>query len=439
MNPPGRFGHFLIVGGGASGVLMAAHLLRYASVRRVTLIETSKLLGCGIAYATDNPDHLLNTRVHNMSAFPEDPEHFLRWLHASQEAPSATPDCFVKRLAYGRYLGSLVADQTEERLHCIRGHCVGLEKTVTGIDACLEDGSRIGADAAIIATGYHIPSETANGLRNGWNFSQPQDRNQDVIVVGTGLSMVDYVISLIKRDHRGRITCISRRGLLPREHKKVSALAYERKDIPMGAPVSHVLQWLRQQINLPGAEGATWRDAVDGLRPHVSAIWMNWTLDERRRFLRHAAPWWEVHRHRMPPQSAALLSQAQASGQLDIVKARFDRIVSEGPPTAIAITAPGGDKTTLTGHVVDCRGIRRDPRSGRGKLVLDLLEQGLARVDPLGLGLDTTENASLIDKTGQPSDRLFAIGPCARGSLWEITAIPDIRVQCARLAASLAA
>ena len=75
--------HVLVVGGGASGVLMAAHLLRDPQGQaQVTILEGRHMLGCGIAYSTQDPGHLLNTRVSNMSAFARDPDHFRRWLAA---------------------------------------------------------------------------------------------------------------------------------------------------------------------------------------------------------------------------------------------------------------------------------------------------------------------------------------------------------------------
>jgi uncharacterized NAD(P)/FAD-binding protein YdhS len=75
--------HAIIIGGGASGVLLACQLLRLGnSGFRVTLIERRPEIGRGLAYHTGNPDHLLNVRAANMSALPEDPDHFWRWLSA---------------------------------------------------------------------------------------------------------------------------------------------------------------------------------------------------------------------------------------------------------------------------------------------------------------------------------------------------------------------
>ncbi|WP_199262188.1 FAD/NAD(P)-binding protein [Paracoccus binzhouensis] len=425
--------HIIIIGGGATGVLAAAHLLRDNPFLRISMIEKSQTLGCGIAYATDNPNHLLNTRVHNMSAFPDDPEHFLRWLHRTGEAPSATPDCFIGRTTYGRYLESLLSAWGGDRLTCHRQECLRVEESPGGVRAHLDDGSAIMGHLAILATGHAVPQHPSQGMRGGWDFTPPRDPEAEVAIIGTGLSMVDHVVSLLGRGHRGRITCLSRRGLLPRPHAAGQALAIAREEIPLGLPVSRLLLWLRARIRRAEARGRDWRDVLDGLRPHVSAIWRSWDEDSRRRFLRHAASWWEVHRHRMPPQSAALIAAAEARGQLQLLKARFQRLDGEG----LHLRTPEGPLLLPADHVIDCRGIRRDPETDSAPVVLDLIATGQGRLDPLRLGLDTTEDARLIARDGRVSRRLFAIGPCARAALWEITAIPDIRLQCARLAGSL--
>src|ERR1700756_5762111 len=103
--------HAIIIGGGASGVLFAYHLLRLGRAAfRVTLIEQRPEIGRGLAYHTGNPDHLLNVRAANMSALPDDPDHFWRWLSARGPDFGLCPDpfCFVPRRVYGDYIASLV-------------------------------------------------------------------------------------------------------------------------------------------------------------------------------------------------------------------------------------------------------------------------------------------------------------------------------------------
>jgi uncharacterized NAD(P)/FAD-binding protein YdhS len=89
-----------VVGGGFSGLMTALHLARSGSVR-VKLIEKTANFAQGAAYSTANPDHLLNVRAANMSAWPDDPEHFARWLAARR--PGAIPS-FARRGEYGLYL-----------------------------------------------------------------------------------------------------------------------------------------------------------------------------------------------------------------------------------------------------------------------------------------------------------------------------------------------
>jgi Uncharacterized protein conserved in bacteria len=252
--------------------------------------------------------------------------------------------------------------------------------------------------------------------------------------------MIDHVVTHLAAGHRGPVLCISRRGLLPQVHAPTRPLKLGRQDIPLGAPVSALLGWLRDRVRDSEAAGGTWRDAVDGIRPHIAAIWRSWDNEKRSRFLRHAAAYWEVHRHRMPPISADRIETARKRGQLSIVRGRFDTAtVQDNGRIRLNMTAHGRAEGSVhkVDHVIDCRGIRRDPVEHATPVIRDLLNQQAARLDPLQLGLDTTQDAQVIDASGWPSSRLFAIGPAARGALWEITAIPDIREQTFRLASDV--
>lgn len=434
---PGAFGaHVIVIGGGASGALMALHLLDTAPDIRVTVIERNALLGCGIAYGTRDPNHLLNTRVHNMSAFPDRADHFRDWLQQSGLAPAATDESFVGRKIYGRYLNDLIERAHETRpgrLRCVHGECLRLEETSRAVIAHVDDGTCIRGDRAVLATGHAVGAPDP-GLSGAWDFTPPADADQPVVIIGTGLSMVDHVVSLLRAGHRGTLTCVSRRGLLPQVHDDTHALSVSRGEVPLGAPVSVILHWLRGLVARAEAAGGTWRDAVDGIRPHVAAIWRAWGEPDRRRFLRHAASFWEVHRHRVPPESARWLREARDRGQLRVLRGRFDRVTAKGAQ----IRTAEGPVTLPAGRVIDCRGIRRDPARDSAPVIRDMLERGACRLDRLQLGLDTDELCRVLGPEGRASQRVFAIGPCARGALWEITAIPDIRVQCAGLARHVA-
>ena len=109
-----------VIGGGAAGTLQALHLLR-AGVDEVTLIERERAPGRGVAYSTGRPEHLLNVPARRMSAYGDDPDHFVRWF--SGRAGGGEED-FAPRMLYGDYLVELLGVSPVE---IVRGEAVGIE------------------------------------------------------------------------------------------------------------------------------------------------------------------------------------------------------------------------------------------------------------------------------------------------------------------------
>lgn len=434
--------HVTIIGGGASGTLAAAHLLqrRVTPQRlRITIVEAREDVGCGIAYSTDQSSHLLNTRVNNMSAFADDPDHFARWLDRHGHGVSSNLD-FVPRKTYGRYLADLVAPDCASasvpRLQILRKECVSLRVHDHGVEVGLSDGSVLPSHFAILATGFCRDDRRTSGLEDPWARPHDRDPAEPVVLVGTGLTMIDMVLSLLDEGQTGTIYAISRRGLLPQPHNATKPLKLSAADIPIGSSVTYMLQWLRSTIRSHEASGGNWRDVIDGLRPHTQLLWRHLPQESRRRFLRHASTIWDTHRHRMPPSSAARVAEAQASGLLRVVKGCFQRAERTSAATRVIYRPAGNpDNDVVEGsHAIDCRGFRRLSFPTPNRLLQSLAETGLARLDPLNLGLDFDQQDALIDQEGRSSSRIFGIGPITRGTHFEITAVPNIRVQAARLA-----
>ncbi|WP_323041207.1 FAD/NAD(P)-binding protein [Gemmobacter sp.] len=440
MNQQIRSGHVLILGGGASGVLMAAHLL-HGGPCRVTLVDPAPQPGRGVAYATDRPQHLLNTRIRSMSAWDDDPGHFRRWLEGQPDVPDGE---FMPRGIYGRYLTSLLDPWRGDtaRLRIVRATAVRLDEHPRGVVAALEDGQLVIADQAVLATGHVRPAPDPAGLVAGaWDDLPPPAPDARVVIVGTGLSMVDQVLTLLAQGHRGEIVALSRRGLLPRPHAEPGpGITLSVADLPLGAPASALMRWVRDLAGRVQAGGGTWQDAVDAIRPQIRRLWRALPPAERARFLRHAASWWEVHRHRLPPASGLAIDAAVASGRLRVIRAGFIGAELDDGGLVAVVQPPGGPRQALAaGRIIDCRGIRRDPAAHASALMAGLLERGAARIDPLGIGPEVTGACQLIGRNGTPSQRLHAIGPVSRAAFWEITAVPDIRAQVAELAGRLAA
>lgn len=437
--------HVTIIGGGASGTLAAAHLLqrRLSPQRlRITIVEAREDVGCGIAYSTDQSCHLLNTRVHNMSAFPEDPGHFSRWLQAEGTGSGEDLD-FVPRKTYGRYLADLLASDSETssvpRLRIMKQECVALRVHDHGVEINLANGSILPSHFAILATGFCRDDRQEPGLDNPWSRTLDHDPAAPVILVGTGLTMVDMTLSLLDAGQTGPIYAISRRGLLPQPHRVTKPLKLSAADIPIGSSAAYMLHWLRITIRSHEAAGGDWRDVMDGLRPHTQLVWRHLPPESRRRFIRHASSLWDTHRHRMPPSSAARLDEARSSGLLQVVKGHYCATERTEFGAAVTYRPSGtGRSVTLAGsHAIDCRGFRRLSLPTPNRLLHSMLQGGLARLDALSLGLDFDHHDALVDDEGQSSSRIFGIGPITRGTHFEITAVPDIREQAARLAEML--
>lgn len=401
-DPAIRRPHVTIIGGGASGTLMALALARRRSDVRVTVVEPSQL-GSGLAYGTSRVEHRLNVLPRRLSAFSDEPDDFARWLVEHGEISSIEDNVFVRRALMAAYLHERLDAAGSSRIAIHQCAATSVTPAKRTVRISLSTGEVVEADIAILATGHSWASTCEEERR------VPPD--EPVTILGTGLGMVDRWLSLRASGHRGRITAVSRHGLAPLSHGPCPA-PLSLPAVPLGQPVSHTMRWLREQVS----HVSDWRAAVDALRVHTQAIWQGWTLDERRRFLRHARRHWDIHRHRIAPDIAERLAAEIAGGQLQISR----------------LPAPTEATTTF-----DCRGHLPNWSRIRNPLIARLLADGLVRPDPLGLGLDVTPDCRLMRADGEAWPNLYAIGPVARGRFWEIEAIPDIRAQCDLLAGSM--
>jgi uncharacterized NAD(P)/FAD-binding protein YdhS len=436
--------HAIIVGGGASGVLLAYQLLRLGrSVFRVTLIEQRAEIGRGLAYHTGNPDHLLNVRAANMSALPEDPDHFWRWLSDHDACRCADRYCFVPRGVYGDYIAGLIKPlvargDDSDGLRILNSECVSIRENADGVVAELAGGAELAGDIVILATGHDARKIPAACYADPWAPPSAAGIRKDglVLILGSGLTMVDYVLSLLRDGHTGPIVAMSRRGLMPKAHRRVPPLSIDELQVPFGASASQLLRWLRHLVDSHSAQGGNWRSVVDGLRPFTQRLWRELPLHSRRRFLEHARAWWDVHRHRMAPEVEFTISKAIADRRLTVMAAKIADISPNSAGATVRYLRRGqaAPESLEVDAIVDCTGIARDPAATANPAVRSLFDQGLARIDPLQMGIDVASDCAIVNRWGLPSRRLFAVGPLTRAAFWEIVAIPDIRNQCIQLA-----
>ena len=262
-----------------------------------------------------------------------------------------------------------------------------------------------------------------------------------VAIIGTGLTAVDVVLSLLDQGHRGpdHGTVPSRSDpAAPRGDPSLSRLHGERTGA--GKPARRLFARLRTEIRKAEADGFDWRSVIDAFRPHTERCWRALPEAERRRFLRHVRPYWDIHRHRMAPQAAERLWDAFRRGQLVRRKGRLMAIAEDGADLVLRYRSRDGRMHHLrAAHVINSSGPQFDVSRLDHPLVTSALQQGLARPDPLGLGLEVTSDFRSSGADGTPSPGLLALGPIALGGCWESTAVPELRVQCARAGSMLAA
>lgn len=442
---------FVIIGGGASGVILTAQVLERSRDAMVRIFERSGQIGRGIAYSTENPGHLLNVRASNMSAFPGNPDHFLNWLHTRQTTAGAKianewqPQSFAPRRLYRDYLNDLVEQYRAgdtPRLVVDQREIVDVVLDGRKPAVVTETGEIVSADAVIVATG----NETAIAVSGAnvaeyWSSSGYFDIPADapVAIFGTGLSMVDSVLSLLDRGHQGTIHAISRRGLVPARHAAVEPFDVDTDSLFVASGIVGLLRRVRALMQEAETAGSNWRAVMDALRPHTQQIWTRLPLAQRESFLRHLRPWWDTHRHRMAPAVADRIDAARASGQLEIAAGRLLSVQENETDMTIRYRErhTGSFQRLKIATIIDCRGGNPRFSTTRNLALLGLMEHGLAKPDALDLGLDVTKDFQLINARGEPSGSFFAIGPVTKGVFWESTAVPDIRVQAARLVETL--
>jgi uncharacterized NAD(P)/FAD-binding protein YdhS len=454
-----------IIGAGFSGTLLALHLLRRCPpTTHVRLIERNSQFGLGTAYATGNASHLLNVPAGRMSAFHDAPVDFVNWLRAQPRlSPDVEPDerAFAPRQLFGEYVRhhlnqELKRSKSKDRLELVRGDVCRIEKNGQGFALEIGRGKSVDADLVVLATGNFPPEapavadtsfyDTALYRPDPWasNVFTGLDSTDPVLLIGTGLTMVDAVISLLDLGHAGPIHAVSRRGLLPLRHSsQAAAPSPATRSLPTS--VTALVQFLREESRRAVAEGVTWQPVVDRLRPFTQDVWGAMSIQDRARFLRHLRPWWDVHRHRLAPAVAARIDGAIASGQLKIDAGRIKSFRRHGDRLApnrvvVEYRARGGRAMTEieAARVINCSGPGCDYDLISHPLIKNLLAEGYVRPDALKLGLDVTANCALKDRSGAISQRLFAVGPVTKGAFWEITAVPDIRRQCELLSDYLA-
>ena len=451
----------VIVGGGFSGTVTAANLLRKppAGPTRLVLIERAGSVARGVAYAKRSFPYLLNVPARRMSASSAAPLEFLEF--AQRRLPRVSGEDFLPRFLYGDYLEEvLLAAQLSAprnvRLETVAGEVVGVRRIDRHLplEVELRSGAKFTADDVVLALGNPTPAAPSFAAQvadhpaycaDPWSAEFTGSREQNVLLIGTGLTAAD-VINQLSHDAQRTPTlhALSRHGLVPPRQTPFRPDAFKGDGNALLLAASTSLRGLTRSVRLLAEEaercGGDWREAVTFVRHMAPTIWQRLPERERVRFLRHLRAHWDVHRHRLPPQIVQRVEELQRRSKLHIHAGRVRAMRPSGQSIEVSWQPRGGRQlhTQSFDRVINCTG--PDYAIGRSQEPLwrSLVERGLSVPDPLGLGLRTGPNGAVIDADGWPGPHLFYVGPMLRAELWEATAAHELRGHAERLAALLA-
>lgn len=300
------------------------------------------------------------------------------------------------------------------------------------------------ADAAVLAVG-NLPPHPPAGIAieaitpdryagDCWSPGATDGLGADdiVLILGTGLTMVDVALLLEAKGFAGRMVALSRRGLVPHAHAPGAPWVRIKE-----RPATRLSQLIRRLRARSAAIG--WRSAIDELRPFTQDMWRSASAEERARFIRHARPWWDIHRHRLAPPAAARIAALETSGRLQIVAGKVVGTEDCADGVAVNWTPRGRDtrKRLVVQRIINCTGPQGDLLRTTEPVLQALVARGTIRPDTAQLGIDVDERMRTVAADGHTNDRLLALGPMTRGAFWEIVAVPDIRTQAWTLARRL--
>lgn len=438
-----------VIGGGAAGTISAVHLLREAGPEGVVvdLIDREGDFGPGVPYRTSDPLHVLNVPASRMGAISGEPDHFHRWL--DEQGEDAGPEAFATRSSFGTYLRDLL-DRTEREhsppsvLNRVTGHAVGIAENADGsLDVELAGGGSIGADHVVLALG-HVPGRDPVApppelIESGIHVTDPwvpgaldaAHEDDEVLIVGTGLTMVDVTVSLGGSGEGTagpKIRAVSRHGLVPRRHGNRMT---RPESFPLPDPaegLDALLAATFERIEEVEAAGGDWRDVLDSLRTPIPDYWRRLDIDDKRRFVTSFNRFWDVHRFRIAPAVADRLEALDAAGRLRVDAASILMIEAEDARARVTTVDASGETQEFTvDRVINCTGAGADIANDPPPLIAGLFDSGLARPDELSIGLDVGRAGNLIGAGGTESATIHVVGGLRKGVEWEAIGVTEIR------------
>ena len=452
-----------IIGGGFCGAATLIQLVRQSEYPlNIILINKENPLSKGLAYSSFNERHVLNVPAGKMSIFPEEPDHFINWIRSKKEYHVFTddelPDTYIPRVIYGKYLEEIFYDTISKlpdhiKVNIINDEALDIDISDSGSSVKLKNGSEIFADKIVLAVGNFLPDNPKIRDNSFYNsekyFQNPWSRkaveglkdNDSVLIIGTGLTMVDNVISLIDTGFQGKIYSVSTNGYFPLSHKKRKPYTDILEELHPPYEISKLYSLFRKHIKIVLSKGITGEAVVDAVRPKTQEIWLSLSLDDKIRFMSHIRHLWGVARHRLPKNIFLQMQDLISKGRLEIIGGRLQEIkeISDHVLVTIKEKKSQNIKELIVTRVINCTGPKTDISKIDQPLISSLFKKGFIVPDEMRLGINALPNGTIIQSDNTLSSKLFTTGSLLKGILWESTAVPELRNQAKALAEELIA
>ncbi|SBS79413.1 conserved hypothetical protein [uncultured Mycobacterium sp.] len=446
----------VVVGGGFSGTMTAVNIARLTEhPLHITVVNDRGPVGRGVAYGLRRPEYLLNVAARNMSAFPHEPDHFLDWLRTRSEF-ELTPEIelrehFVARQIYGDYLRSIAQHHLQSpgegalaSSEFVSGAAVDIESAEHSCRVQLADGTAIEADRVVLATGNEPPAplpgaeeltEHPAWVANPWQAWEHRLPHHDrsVVLLGTGLTTVDAIITLRALGWLGTVHAISRHGWFPHAHfRGIEYPEFPPADVDLAAlGLERLLALIETHCAILHERNANPAIIVDKLRGYTQRIWSDFSIEDRLAFAHEHAARWNVFRHRIAPDIHAQITNSQLTDQLRVHAGSIVKLA----PSADRIRVELADGQSVQGDlVINATGPSTKFTATRSVLLQNLLRRDMIAPDTTDLGVHVDADHTVLTRSGERSPWLLALGPLLRGTYWETIAVPELRVQARRVA-----
>ncbi|MDF2436552.1 MAG: beta-lactamase protein [Bacteroidota bacterium] len=441
-----------IIGGGFSGIMTAIQLIRKSPEVYVTLINTKYPLSQGIAYNTKSTEHLLNVPAGKMSPFADQPGLFTAWLQSDpafkKYLSESLDDSFVPRCLYGEFIKEFTLPYLDNKnLKVINEKVVSVKSKNEKFFIEMADQSGLESDALVLAMGNFLPAapkihdtsalKKENYFGNPWNpaFLNNLKTNEDVLLIGSGLTMIDCMLSLIAIGHEGKIYSVSPRGYLPKPHVKKPVNYPDFYSELKGKDLAEILSVVRKHLKTAEKDGIPWQSVIDRLRPHVKDLWLNFSKKDKQRFISHVRHIWGVARHRLPVDVHYKTIELIEKDQLRVIGGRVEAInFTDQFDVSIKLRKKHYSELIRVSRIVNCTGPQGNYNEINDPLVQSLINNGLISPDELKMGIKAMPEGNVLDSSGKPVKNLYAVGSILRGVLWETTSVPDLKVNAENVA-----